>query len=99
MRFKIPFIVTGGQESGHSEQLTTDHELETGGAPFMIDRIQSLQRGKIGPNVNSFPMTAGMQYVGHVPLVQLRRGPTLTPGNAVDDRAIVPAVFAGNPIE
>lgn len=96
---KARFIIPRGADSGHSEQLRTDTDLELGPAPNRIDRPISLSRGLTGPRVNSFPMTAGMEYIGHVPLVQLRRGPSMHPGNAIDDRAAIPAVYAGNPVE
>lgn len=98
--FKIRFLTPNDKPSGHSEQLTTDHQLQTqGGVPDRIDRLQTVSRGKVGPNVNTFPMTGGMEYVGQVPLVTIVRGPTMHPGNAIDDMASVPAVFAGNPVQ
>lgn len=94
------FLIARGKESGHSEQLRTDAQLQTGPAPDRIDRPMDLRLGYIGPNyVNAFPMTGGLLYVGHVPTVQIRRGPTLTPGNAIDDTAPIGAIFAGNPVQ
>lgn len=96
---KVRFLVPRGKEAGRSFLFRTDAELESGPAPERIDRPSLLSFGKTGPRVNSFPMTGGMQYVGHVPLVQIRRGPSMHPGNAIDDRAPIPAVYAGNPVE
>lgn len=93
------FFIPRAAESDHHEQLRTDAELGFGPPPDRIDRPGDMRFGYIGPRVNAFPMTAGMEYVGHVPLVQIRRGPTMHPGNAVDDMASIPAIFAGNPTQ
>lgn len=97
--YRANVIIPRGGASGHSEQLRTDVDLQLGPPPDKIERLVTVSRGKVGPNVNTFPMTGGMQFVGHVPLVQIRRGPTLNPGNAIDDRASIPAIYAGNPVE
>lgn len=92
------FVIPRGADSPHTEQLRPPNVLDVGPGPNRIDRPGLMSKGKIGPNVNAFPMTLGMEYVGHVPLVQIRKGPSLIPGNTVDDRATIPAIFAGNPV-
>lgn len=91
--------ITHTAPSGASEQLRTDADLQIQPGPDRIDRQQHANiRGKIGPNVSAFPMTGGMEYVGHVPIVHVAQGVTQQPGGGVDDRAAIPAVFAGNPL-
>lgn len=93
------WIRTGGAVAGRSALLTTDEQLQLGPRPDRIDRPQSANNtGKIGPNVNGFPMTYGMEYVGAVPLVHVAQGVAIPPTTAIDDRAAVPAVYAGNPL-
>lgn len=96
---KVRFLIPRGREAGRSYLFRTDTELQAGPAPERIDRPMLLSLGYTGHRVNSFPMTGGLQYIGHVPLAQVRRGPTMQPGNAVDNSAAIPAVYAGNPVE
>ncbi len=93
---RLHAIITGNRD-GNRRQETTDHLLGSGPLPTRIIRPTDMRFGKVGPNVNTFPVTAGMQFIGHVPLVHLERTPMLIPSANVDNRAHVPALYAGDP--
>lgn len=93
------FVIPRGEESGHREQIRTDNRLQLGPPPDKIDRPGDLQRGIIGPaGVNAWPPTGGLQYIGHVPLVHVMRGPVLKSTGLIDEKVSIPAVFAGESI-
>lgn len=95
-------LISGrGAPAGRSAVLTTDEQLQIAAAPERIDRLNRANNiGKIGPDVNTFPMTYGTEYVGSQPLVHVAQGVSLTPlaAGSIDDTVSVPAVFAGNPL-
>jgi len=86
-----------GNKDGNRRQTMTDHFLREGPLPRRITRPFDMRFGKVGNTVNTFPPTAGLQYVGHVPTVHLERVPMRIPTANVDDRSHVPALYAGDP--
>lgn len=77
--------------------IPTDWE-QNRGVPAQIDRpLSANNRGLVGPNVDSFPMTSGMDFVGHVPLVHVAQGIAPRQGITIDDFSQIAAVFVGNP--
>lgn len=99
LRSRKQFIIPRNKESGHPDQLRTDVNLQLGPPPDKVDRTAQALFGPAGARgINTFPTTGGLMGIGRVPIVHLVRSPSMVPGNAVDDRATVPAVYAGNPL-
>jgi hypothetical protein len=80
------------------EQITTDHELQTGEAPGKVLRqLFSRVFGSVGDDGgHAFPYNAEWSLVPHlyVPREAQRTGPT---ARTYDDAAPIPSVYAGNP--
>jgi len=93
-------VIRRSAVGGRSAVITTDHELQTGPGVDGIDHMQNANNhGKIGNNVSGFPTTGGMNFIGHVPIVHVAQGVgNNIPGNGIDDNAVIPAIFAGNPL-
>lgn len=91
--------VEGGSRS---PVIRTDWQLQTGIEPAHIDRIKRADVfGYVGPRgVNSFAQgDANMRPLGHVPLLHRVKGVPPSYGVTIDDRAFIPAVMAGDPVD
>jgi hypothetical protein len=85
--------------AGRTEVIDTARDLELGPPPGRIERIANtrvagLTNARVG---NTFPATAGMGYIKHLPIGKIT--PAVVPNlRTISDDAWVGAVFAGNPV-
>jgi hypothetical protein len=87
-----------GHSAGRSQVIRTDPDLQLGPDPERIDRIlYANNTGVTGDGTSSFPSTAGMEHIGHVPLAH-GPGTAVIAVRTVADDAQIPAVYAGNPL-
>jgi len=90
-----PIYAPSGNRTG---AMATDSELQTGPAPQRVLRtLFQRVRGYIGPDLAaSFPYNAEWSLIPHqfIPRRPYRVGP---PARSIDDNAVVPPVYAGNP--
>jgi hypothetical protein len=83
--------------AGRSAVITTDESLQIGPPPERIRRISAtLNGGMVGNGINSFPGTAGEAYIPHIPSLPFRKD-NATAYRGIDDNAVIPATYAGNP--
>lgn len=88
-----------GHSAGRSSQIKTDPDLQLGPGPERIDRILNANnRGVTGDGTSTFPGTAGLVRIGHVPLAR-PSGKARIAVRTIADDAQIPAVFAGNPLK
>lgn len=93
------FLIPKGADNGRPEAEPTAQQLQQGPTPNRVDRqLMVGNRGKTGPNTNAFPNTGGLQYLGHVPTEHVQDAVLSAPIPTIDDRAGIPAIFAGNPV-
>jgi hypothetical protein len=93
------FLIPNGTDNGRSEAEPTGYQLELGPPPERIDRQMLIgNSGLSGPNTNTWPATGGLEFLGHVPTEYVQDAVIAPPTPSIDDRAGIPAVFAGNPL-
>ncbi len=90
-----------GANSGRDPVMRTDEDLQTGPAPERIDRIfQDNAGGLIGDNVAVSVSAAGtgdLAYIPHTYTFRPQQQVRMAPRTYAND-AVVPAVYAGNPL-
>ena len=88
-----------GHSAGRQQVITTDRDLQTGPGPERIDRILNANnQGITGDGTNSFPGTWDTVRIGHVPLAR-PSGKARIAVRTIADGAMIPAIYAGNPVK
>lgn len=90
--------------AGHTEQVRTDHDLQTGPGPARIQRqipariwgVDNAATGQRGTEASYDGNTASHDYLPHIPIARQALG-VKGPQKLSDDNAVVPAIYAGNP--
>jgi hypothetical protein len=88
-----------GHSAGRQQVKTTDRDLQLGPGPERVDRILNANnQGITGDGTSSFPGTWDQIRIGHVPLAR-PSGKSRIAVRLVADGAIIPAIYAGNPVK